>query len=119
MRALPLEAEKLVAVREAAASIGTGRSRAAGGLAGGSAQEVSVAARESRDPVNTDAFGPYLEFVDCLLRPSARPGQAPLLREVFGSSFPGARTFGPVTPLLRRLGERAGNALAFRARAVR
>ncbi|HZX66053.1 MAG TPA: hypothetical protein VFE76_11690, partial [Myxococcales bacterium] len=98
---------------------GTGWSRAAGGLAGGSAQEVSVTAHESRDPVNTDAFGPYLEFVDCVLRPSAHPGQAPLLREVFGSSFPGSRAVTPVLPLLRRLGERAGNALALRARAVR
>jgi hypothetical protein len=70
--------------------------------------------------VNTDAFGPYLEFVDCVLRPSARPGQAPLLREVFGSSFPGTLALGPVSPvlpLLRRLGERAG--VALRARAVR
>jgi hypothetical protein len=75
--------------------------------------------------MNTDAFGPYLEFVDCVLRPSAHPGQAPLLREVFGSSFSGPtarRALGqvtPVLPLLRRLGERAGNALANRARAVR
>jgi hypothetical protein len=70
--------------------------------------------------VNTDAFGPYLEFVDCVLRPSARPDQAPLLRQVFGDSFSGTKALGPVTPvlpLLRRLGERAGSAL--RARAAR
>jgi hypothetical protein len=79
--------------------------------------------------VNTDAFGPYLEFVDCVLRPSAHPGHAPLLREVFGSSLAGAnaqemarRALGPVAPmlpLLRRLGARAGSALSSRAAAGR
>jgi hypothetical protein len=65
--------------------------------------------------VNTDAFGPYLELMDELLRGSLAGTNAQKIAR---------RALGPVTPvteraleLARSLGVQAGKALSSRARA--
>jgi len=65
--------------------------------------------------VNTDAFGPYLELVDELLRGSLAGTNAQKIAR---------RALGPVTPvteraleLARNLGAQAGKAFSARARA--
>jgi hypothetical protein len=65
--------------------------------------------------MNTDAFGPYLEFLDELLRGSLAGTNAQKMAR---------RALGPVTPvteraveLARNFGAQAGKAFSLRARA--
>jgi hypothetical protein len=95
-----------------------GRTEPSRRLAGGSAQEVvepSRACVHRRDTVNTDAFGPYLELMDELLRGSLAGTNAQKMAR---------RAFAPVTPVTERalevarnLGAQAAKAFSSRARA--